>query len=100
MIIDGVSGDYQDKVRIAIRRFSEMDDSLTAELGDVVKECRRDLQRLGVSETTTEDENNLLILDAVKRYARWSFEPVTSSARAALWDEYRLKADELRRHYE
>jgi hypothetical protein len=95
-----VSGDYLKKIRIAIRRYSDMSADLTIDLQGTIEECRADLIRLGLLEATVNDETDLMILDAVKRYARYAFEPVDSPAREKLWEEYRLKADELRRSHE
>ena len=91
-----VSGGYLQKIRVAIRRYSAMSADLTIELQDVIEECRADLIRLGIPEATAADETNVQILDAVKRYARWYYEP-EADVQAQLWDTYRLKADELRR---
>jgi hypothetical protein len=91
-----VSRAYLLKMRTAIRRYSAMSADLTVELTDVVEECRADLIRLGVSSALAASETDVHVLDAVKRYARWAFEP-DSDAQAQMWDTYRLKADELRR---
>lgn len=90
----GVS--YLTKIRTAIRRYSAMSADLTIELQGVIEECRADLIRLGVPSALAASETDIHILDAVKRYARWYYEP-DADVQAQYWDTYRLKADELRR---
>jgi hypothetical protein len=92
-----VGSDYLKKIRVAIRRYTALSADLTVELTDTVEECRADLIRLGIPSAVAISETDYHVLDAVKRYARYAFEPQDSDVRAALWDEYRLKADELRR---
>lgn len=86
---------YLAKIKRAVRLTSTAAE-ITQELTDTVEECRADLIRIGVSSTRANDETDFHILDAVKRYARWRFamDPA-ESVRCA--DEYREKADELRR---
>lgn len=91
-----VSVSYLTKMRTAIRRYSAMSADLTAELTDTVEECRADLIRLGLPAAAVIIETDIQILDACKRYVRWSFEPDIDT-KAKLHEEYRLKADELRR---
>lgn len=91
-----VSGDYLRKIRVAIRRYSEMSADLTVELQGVVEECRADLIRLGIPAALTASETDVHMLDAAKRYARWYYEP-DADVQDRLWTTYRLKADELRR---
>jgi hypothetical protein len=91
-----VSGDYLKKIRTAIRRYSTMNADLTVELQDTIEECRADLIRLGISAALAASETDYHVLDAVKRYCRWAFEP-EPDVQAQLWETYRLKADELRR---
>ncbi len=92
-----VSAAYLTKMRTAIRRYSAMSADLTAELTDVVEECRADLVRLGLPDAAVTVETDMNILDAVKRYVRWAFEPAESATKESLFETYRLKADELRR---
>ena len=90
-----VGVNYLAKIKRAVRLTSTASD-IIQELTDTVEECRADLIRLGLPAETVADEADMHILDAVKRYARWRFamEP-SESARCA--EEYREKADELRR---
>ena len=90
-----VSAAYLAKIKRAVRLTTTAADILT-ELTDTVEECRADLVRLGLSDTVVNNEDDFHILDAVKRYTRWRFamEP-SESERCA--DEYKEKADELRR---
>lgn len=89
----GVS--YLAKIKRAVRLTSTASD-ITQELIDTIEEARADLTRLGIPAATAASETDYHILDAVKRYARWRFamDP-NESARCA--EEYREKADELRR---
>ncbi|MDD4280357.1 MAG: hypothetical protein PHX74_11570 [Candidatus Sumerlaeales bacterium] len=86
---------YLAKIKRAVRLTSTAAE-ITQELTDTVEECRADLIRLGISNTVVNDETDIHILDAVKRYARWRFamEPGESAQCA---EEYKEKADELRR---
>ena len=93
-----VSGGYLLKIRTAIRRYSAMSADLTIELQDTVEECRADLIRLGIPSALATSETDYHVLDAVKRYARWAYEP-DADIQARLWETYRLKADELRRSF-
>lgn len=90
-----VGAAYLAKIQRAVRLVSPSA-AITAELTDTVEECRADLGRLGLPTALTASETDFHILDAVKRYARWKFaaDPY-ESARCA--DEYKEKADELRR---
>ena len=90
-----VSAAYLAKIKRAVRLTTTAADILT-ELTDTVEECRADLIRLGLSDTVVNDETDVHMLDAVKRYARWRFamEPGESAQCA---EEYKEKADELRR---
>jgi hypothetical protein len=91
-----VSGGYLLKIRTAIRRYTAMSADLTVELQDTIEECRADLIRLGIPSALAASETDYHILDAVKRYARAVFEP-DADTQQTLWEQYRLKADELRR---
>lgn len=90
-----VSAPYLAKIKRAVRLTTTAPEIAT-ELWDTVEECRADLIRLGLSDTVVNDETDIHILDAVKRYARWRFamEPGESERCA---EEYKEKADELRR---
>jgi hypothetical protein len=89
----GVS--YLAKIQRAVRLVNPSA-AIVQELTDTIEECRADLLRLGLPKSTATSETDYHILDAVKRYARWKFaaDPY-ESARCA--DEYKEKADELRR---
>jgi hypothetical protein len=93
-----VGGAYLAKIQRAVRLVSPPA-AIVQELIDTIEECRADLVRLGIPSELVASETDYHILDAVKRYARWRFamEP-NESARAH--EEYREKADELRRSEE
>ena len=90
-----VGAAYLAKIQRAARLMN-VSAAITQELTDTVEECRADLIRLGIPSDIAADETDANILSAVKRYTRWQFamEPA-ESARCA--EEYREKADELRR---
>ena len=67
-----VSAAYLAKIKRAVRLTTTAPEIAT-ELWDTVEECRADLIRLGLSDTVVNDETDIHILDAVKRYARWRF---------------------------
>jgi len=90
-----VSAAYLAKIKRAVRLTTTAADILT-ELTDTVEECRADLVRLGLSDTVVNDETDVHILDAVKRYARWRFAADPHES-VRCQEEYHEKADELRR---
>lgn len=89
-----VSAGYLTKVRRAVRRNTSTD--VDAELTDIVEECRLDLVSVGVVSAKATDENDYLILGAVRCYARWKFGLSNEDAEANREDYYTLR-DELRR---
>lgn len=89
-----VSADYLTKIRRAVRRNTSAD--VDAELTDIIKECRLDLQELGVLQTKAEDETDSLILGAVRSFARWKFGLSNEDAERNR-EDYMLQRDELRR---
>lgn len=91
------STEYLAKVRRAVRRNSSTD--VDAELNDIIDECRKDLQSLGVLESKTTDETDSLILGAVRCFARWKF-GLTNEDAAANREDYYMARDELRRKAE
>ena len=91
------STEYLAKVRRAVRRNSSTD--VDAELNDIIDECRKDLQSLGVLESKTTDETDSLILGAVRCFARWKF-GLTNEDAAANREDYYTARDELRRKAE
>jgi len=90
-----VTSSYLAKIKRAVRITSAASE-ITQELTDTVEECRADLTRLGLSDTVVNDETDVHILDAVKRYARWRFAMDASEA-LRCQAEYHEKADELRK---
>lgn len=86
---------YLAKIKRAVRITSSASE-ITAELTDTVEECRADLTRLGIPSAVVNNENDVHILDAVKRYARWRFAMDPSEAMRCQ-EEYQEKADELRK---
>jgi hypothetical protein len=66
-----VSAGYLIKIRRSVRRNASTDTD--AELTDIIEECRLDLQRVGVISIKANDENDVLILGAIRCYARWKF---------------------------
>ena len=89
-----VSSGYLAKVRRAVRRNASTD--VDAELTDIIEECRKDLERLGVLEAKTNDETDSLILGAVRCFARWKFGLSNEDADKNR-DDYYVMRDELRR---
>lgn len=90
-----VTSPYLAKIKRAVRIASAASE-ITAELTDTVEECRADLTRLGIPTAVVNDEDDVHILDAVKRYARWRFAMDASEA-LRCQAEYHEKADELRK---
>lgn len=89
-----VSNDYLAKIRRAVRRNQNAD--VDAELIDIIEECRLDLQQLGVLKSKAEDEQDSLILGAVRSFARWKFGLSNEDAEKNR-EDYMLQRDELRR---
>ena len=90
-----VSADYLAKIRRGVRINS--DDDFNAELTDIIEECRLDLISLGVTSEKANDEEDSLILGAVRSFARWKFGIDTDEKNR---DDYMLQRDELRRKSE
>jgi len=89
-----VSQEYLTKIRRAVRRSASTD--VDAELTDIIEECRKDLQRIGVIATKTTDETDSLILGAVRCFARWKFGLANDESDKNREDYYTLR-DELKR---
>jgi len=89
-----VSNDYLAKIRRAVRRNQNAD--VDAELIDIIEECRLDLQQLGVLKSKAEDEQDSLVLGAVRSFARWKFGLSNEDAEKNR-EDYMLQRDELRR---
>ena len=83
------------KIRRGVRINS--DDDFDAELTDIIEECRLDLISLGVTSEKANDEEDSLILGAVRSFARWKFGIDTDEKNR---DDYMLQRDELRRKSE
>lgn len=90
-----VTEDYLTKIRRGVRINS--DDDFDAELTDIIEECRLDLISLGVTSEKANDEEDSLILGAVRSFARWKFGLDTDEKNR---DDYMLQRDELRRKSE
>lgn len=90
-----VSGAYLAKIKRAVRLTSTAE-AITYELIDTIEEGRADLTRLGIPSAVAASETDYHVLDAIKRYARWRFAMEPGEAQRCQ-DEYREKADELRR---
>jgi hypothetical protein len=93
-----VSSGYLAKMQRAARIKTATAD-VTAELTDLVEECRADLVGLGVLTTKANDETDSLILGAVRCFVRWKMAPDAEEA-AANRDDYMTMRDELRRRGE
>lgn len=89
-----VSAGYLTKIRNAVRRNTST--AVDAELTDIIEECRLDLVSVGVVSAKATDENDYLILGAVRCYARWKFGLSNEDAEANREDYFTLR-DELRR---
>jgi hypothetical protein len=90
-----VSAGYLAKMQRAVRIKTATAD-VTAELTDLVEECRADLQSLGVLESKATDETDSLILGAVRCFVRWKMAPDAVEAEANR-EDYMTSKDELRR---
>lgn len=89
-----VSTNYLAKIRRSVRRNENTETD--AELIDIIEECRRDLETVGVTSEKTTDETDSLILGAVRCFARWKFGLSNNDAEANREDYFMLR-DELRR---
>jgi hypothetical protein len=90
-----VSSGYLAKMQRAVRIKTATAD-FTAELIDLIEECRADLQSLGVLATKTNNEADGLILGAVRCFVRWKMAPDAVEAEANR-EDYMTMRDELRR---
>lgn len=90
-----VSAGYLAKIQRAVRIKTATAD-VTAELTDIIEECRADLQRLGVSAVKATSETDSLVLGAVRCFARWKMAPNAEEAALNAGD-YRQMCDEMRR---
>ena len=93
-----VSAGYLAKLQRAVR-IKTLTADASAELTDLIEECRRDLEQLGVLSTKTTDETDSLILGAVRCYVRWKMAQ-TPDDEAGNRADYAQMRDELRRHRE
>lgn len=89
-----VSTNYLAKIRRSVRRNENTETD--AELIDIIEECRRDLETVGVTSEKTTDETDSLILGAVRCFARWKFGLSNEDADKNREDYFMLR-DELRR---
>ena len=89
-----VTEDYLTKIRRGVRINS--DDDFDAELTDIIEECRLDLISLGVTSEKANDEEDSLILGAVRSFARWKFGMSNPDAEANRRD-YLDQRDEIRK---
>lgn len=92
-----VSEEYLSKVRRAVRRADNPE--INEELKDIIEECRKDLQLVGLIKSKTEDENDFVILGAVRCYVRWKF-GVNNNEAEVNRDDYMQIRDELRKRRE
>jgi len=92
-----VTESYLRKIRRAVRVSTDSD--VDAELIDIINECRADLQQMGVLSTKTDDETDVLVLGAVRSFARWKFGLASDDTEKSGAD-YMLQRDELRRRAE
>ena len=86
---------YLSKLHRAIRLKTPIADS-TAELMDLVEECRADLIRLGVLPDKANDEADPLILGAVRCFIRWKWAQTPEDETGNMRD-YMLMRDEIRK---
>ena len=90
-----VGVDYLAKLRRAVRLKTATADS-TAELTDLIEECRADLIRIGILPDKASDETDPLILGAVRCFVRWKWAQTPEDETGNMRD-YMLMRDELRR---
>ena len=67
-----VSNEYLAKIRFAVRRSAGSKD-VDAELTDIIEQARADMIRKGVPEKIANDESDVMVLGAVRSFARWRF---------------------------
>ena len=89
-----VSQSYLNKIRRGVRVGQSVD--VDAELVDIIEECRLDLYSIGVLETKTADETDMLVLGAVRSFARWKFGLNNPDADKNK-EDYLMQRDEMRR---
>jgi hypothetical protein len=89
-----VSSDYLSKLRRAVRR--NQNDEIDAEITDLIEECRLDLICLGVKEEKAIDEEDSLILGAVRCFVRWKF-GLSNDESLKNREDYMQLRDELRK---
>lgn len=89
-----VSAGYLAKLQRAVRLKTLTADA-SAELTDLIEECRADLISLGVLSTKATDETDSLMLGAVRCFVRWKMAQTPEDA-AADMDAYMTMRDELR----
>lgn len=90
-----VGVNYLAKIKRAVRVVSTASD-ISIELTDLIEECRADLVQLGVLFTKANDEEDPLVLGAVRSFVRWKF---AQDEKEALWNmqDYLTQRDEMRR---
>ena len=89
-----VSEEYLAKLRRAVRR--GVNSEVDAELMDIIEECRWDLVTLGVLMEKVYDEEDPLILGAVRCFVRWKF-GISNEDAAANREDYMQLRDEIRK---
>lgn len=90
-----VSAGYLAKLQRAVRIKTATAD-VTAELTDLIEECRADLIRLGILPDKASDETDPLILGAIRCFVRWKWAQTPEDETGNMRD-YMLMRDELRR---
>lgn len=90
-----VSASYLAKIYRAVR-IKTVTTDMSAELTDLVEECRRDLEQLGVLTSKTTDETDTLVLGAVRSFVRWK---MAADENESNWNmqDYLTQRDEMRR---
>lgn len=89
-----VSAEYLSRIRRAVRRSD--DPEVNMEIEDIIEECRADLAGLGVLADRVNDEQDPLILGAVRCFARWKF-GLSGDDRDGNREDYMQLRDELRK---
>jgi len=92
--ITAVSAVYFDKVKTRLRMRST---SLDDEIESHIVACREDMLRLGINAETAADENNMIVLAAIRAYTLWQFSSEMEIAERSRRD-YRDMVDDLRKH--
>ena len=87
--------EYLAKLRRAVRLKTPTADA-TEELTDLIEECRADLIRLGILPAKATDEDDALILGAIRCFVRWKWAQTPEDETGNMRD-YMLMRDELRR---